>query len=175
MKVGGIGATSQRPWLWMPSCKPGRHEGGVGWAGLGWELRIPRFPLPLGGGATQPCRPQPLSSRLLPPTRSVPEVVLFWLRVPGDESRCSRKWPGGGAPGPGSARSCWGAAVAPGSGLRHDQRAGHLRGEHDPHRRGRVSPLVGRLFGSVGGRRGAGLVERLFWMGAGAEPGLGIL
>lgn len=37
MKVAGIGATSQRPWLWMPSCKPGRHEGGVGWAGLGWE------------------------------------------------------------------------------------------------------------------------------------------
>lgn len=36
MKVAGIGATSQRPWLWMPSCKPGRREGGVGWAGLSW-------------------------------------------------------------------------------------------------------------------------------------------
>ena len=30
MKVAGIGTTSQRPWLWMPSCKPGRREGGVG-------------------------------------------------------------------------------------------------------------------------------------------------
>ena len=53
--------------------------------------------------------------------------------------------------GPGSARSCWGAAVAPGFGRRHDQRAGHLRGEYDPHRQGRVSPLAGRLFGERGG------------------------
>ena len=66
MKVAGIGTTSQRPWLWMPSCKPGRREGGVGWAGLGWASRNPRFPLPLGGGATQPSPPQLLSSRLLP-------------------------------------------------------------------------------------------------------------
>lgn len=59
-------------------------------------------------------------SRAAPdPTRCVPEVVLLWLRVPGAESPHSRKWPGG-VPGPGSARSCWGAAAAPGSGRDHD-------------------------------------------------------
>lgn len=134
-------------------CPPANPAGvRVGWAGLG--TREPEIPPPAGrrGYPTASASASFLAAPAQ--TSSVPEVVLLWLRVPGDECQCSRKWPGGGVPGPGSARSCWGAAVAPGSGRRHDQRTGHLRGEHDPHRRGRVSPLAGRLFGSVGGRLG---------------------
>lgn len=121
------------------------------WARIGVGVRA-------GGGDEEPGIAPPAGRRSYSssfaasaPTLFVPEVVLLWLRVPGAESPRSRKYPAGGAPGPGSARSSRGAAGAPGSGLRHDQRAGHLRGEHDPHRRRRVSPLAGWLLGCVWG------------------------
>lgn len=63
------------------------------------------------------------------------------------------------APGPSGAPSCSGRC---GPGRRHDQRAGHLRGEHYPYRRGRVSPLARWLLGSVRGVWGSPSVERLF-------------
>lgn len=107
------------------SCKPGWGQGGS----KGQERW--GVPLPLREQATAP--PPPFPSPFLPHLLcpgSGPSLVPG----AGAESRRSRKWPGGCAPGRGSARSCWGAAASPGSGRRDDQRAGYLRREHDPHR-----------------------------------------